>query len=135
MSTDSQAAPTPHLPSQSGKGGAKRSMHTSAASRAEGSKSYVEGVKTEPVKAGYVSFTSDLDLTQQSAPEGGHQPQSGYLTPPTPPKDLKASSEIPHSSSAVDPPNATLQEQAKAGTLADRNPQPNAKVGYVIVRF
>jgi hypothetical protein len=34
-------------------------------------------------------------------------------------------------STSMDPPHNVLTEQAKQGTLADRNPPPEPKAGYV----
>jgi hypothetical protein len=44
---------------------------------------------------------------------------------------LKPSHETGASSTSMDPPHNVLTQQAKEGTLADRNPPPEAKAGYV----
>ncbi|KAK8870110.1 hypothetical protein IAR55_000680 [Kwoniella newhampshirensis] len=124
------AADEPHLPSKSGMnagavkqgGGApqKKGFHTSARKSAE--KTYAQafspgGSETSAQKSPPTALPPDLE-----SPYGAdaiQKPDAGQ-TP---------ASKVQFSSTAVDPPNEALREAAKNGTLADRNPQPQAEFG------
>ncbi|ODN82476.1 hypothetical protein L198_07698 [Cryptococcus wingfieldii CBS 7118] len=120
------AADDPHLPSQQGKGGSTqqtRKIHMSAARRAH-----------SPPSDKYAKTHHDSEShAATSAPPEALPPHlesdySAEATEPAP-SNLKPSSQIPHSSSAVDPPHPVLSQQAKDGTLAERNTQPTAEMG------
>lgn len=60
-------------------------------------------------------------LKSAYAPEATPKPDEGF----TPSHESKISS------TSVDPPHPVLSQQAKDGTLADRNPPPEPQMGYV----
>ncbi|WVQ72957.1 hypothetical protein IAR50_002519 [Cryptococcus sp. DSM 104548] len=120
------AAEEPHLPSQQGKGGnaqQSRKIHTSIARRAHSPPSD-KYAKTHHDSESHAATGSPTE----ALPPHLESDYSAEATQPAP-SNLKPSSQIPHSSSAVDPPHPVLSQQAKDGTLADRNTQPTAEMG------
>jgi hypothetical protein len=57
----------------------------------------------------------------------------GKEATPAPDASLEPSHETGMASTSMDPPHNVLTEQAKQGTLADRNPPPEPKAGYVFL--
>lgn len=126
------AASDPHLPSQQKKegnavkrsDGSKRRLHSSARSAMPTKQSggYAQAMDSEP------KTTSGYNVPQEALPP---QLDSAYSKEAAPPaeEDMIPSSDMPHSSTAVDPPNETLRQQALSGGLKERNPQPKSEFG------
>ncbi|KAJ9114728.1 hypothetical protein QFC22_005604 [Naganishia vaughanmartiniae] len=115
---------TPHLPSRSKAGQAaddlrvdpasvrKAQFHTSARRSKDAAAGYVAATESPAKAAGY-------DTPAEALPSAD---QYGHNLPPA--GDLKPSSALPHSTTAQAPRHPVMGDQARDGTLADRNPPP-----------
>ncbi|KAJ9111352.1 hypothetical protein QFC19_001120 [Naganishia cerealis] len=118
------AGTTPHLPSKSRAGQAaddlrtdpssvrKAQFHTSARRGKDAAAGYVAATENPAKAAGYDTPAEALpsaDLYGNKLPPAG---------------DLKPSSALPHSTTAQAPRHPVMGDQARDGTLADRNPPP-----------
>ncbi|ORY28152.1 hypothetical protein BCR39DRAFT_535738 [Naematelia encephala] len=116
------AAAEPHLPSKQ----KTRAFSTSSLMRAATPPGgYSKALNPEPKEtSGYDAppegLPSKLTSAYEESDPNAVQPAPDSWTP---------SSKVDFSSTAVDPPNATLAQQAKDGTLAERNGQPEPKFG------
>ncbi|KAJ9117116.1 hypothetical protein QFC24_006575 [Naganishia onofrii] len=142
---------TPHLPSRSKAGQAaddlrvdpgsvrKAQFHTSARRGKDAAAGYVAATENPAKAAGYtdkqtnlyaysncetyhrirILFADDQDTPGEPLPSAD---QYGHKLPPA--GDLKPSSALPHSTTAQAPRHPVMGDQARDGTLADRNPPP-----------
>jgi hypothetical protein len=76
------------------------------------------------------SVADGQDVAPEALPSTLDSAYSAEATPKADPS-LKPSHETGASSTSMDAPHNVLTQQAKEGTLADRNPPPEAKAGYV----
>ncbi|KAJ9095687.1 hypothetical protein QFC21_005559 [Naganishia friedmannii] len=118
------AGATPHLPSKSRSGQTaddlrtdpasvrKAQFHTSARWGKNAAAGYVAATENPAKAAGY-------DTPAEPLPSAD---QYGHKLPPA--GDLKPSSALPHSTTAQAPRHPVMGDQARDGTLADRNPPP-----------
>ncbi|WVN90673.1 uncharacterized protein L203_105915 [Cryptococcus depauperatus CBS 7841] len=113
------AASTPHLPSRKGKQ-ANEQLSSSHQSSLKQHKEYMRAPNDPSVVGPSVAATAfPQHLESMYGPDAT----------PSAPENLKPSSKVPFSSTAVDPPHPILTKQAKEGGLADRNTQPTAEMG------
>ncbi|KAK4683824.1 hypothetical protein P7C73_g6392, partial [Tremellales sp. Uapishka_1] len=132
------AAENPSLPSKK-KPAASKSLHTTAKASAtkppggyskaherEGEEGFVGGFVGTEAATAYES--NPQDTPPEGLPSSLESPYSAEATP-GPEPSMKPSSQTPHSSTAVDPPNEALAEAAKEGMLGERNPQPQPEMG------
>lgn len=75
---------------------------------------------------------SNQDAPPEALPSTLDSPYSPAATDKGDTDTMTPSSQKQYSSTAGDPPNEALTKGAMDGSLPDRNPQPNADVGYVV---
>ncbi|KAI5454446.1 hypothetical protein NCC49_004498 [Naganishia albida] len=125
------AADTPHLPSKSG-ARAQSDLRTDSESQRNARRFSTSARQAKDAAAGYVAATENPAKAAGYDTPGETAVTNNYEGVPIPPQgDLKPSSALPHSTTAREPRHDVLGDQARDGTLADRNPQPTPEAGEI----